>query len=574
MSRQVIGIIKILLLLIACHWSFNAIAARAKIEWKSYRQPDGTVLTLTLCGDEQFSCYLSTDGQTYSRDSLGAFHILANEQLQQQSSSRSRRAIRQLAEPITDWNPNRIYRQLVILFSFEDYDFSMEDPAAYYNSVFNEKGFNNGTGVGCVADYFRDQSNGRFNLQFDIYGPYQVSGKAKSGSSKNYGSSFLKEATEMMVGENPDIDYSPYDWDGDGYVNQVIYVYAGLAGNISGNEGYIWPNTSTFSSIKTADNHIISSYTASGEKFTENIYAGMGTICHEFTHSLGLPDLYPTSKTIGVFSVVDEWDLMDGGNFTGRGWCPPNYSPLEKMLLGWLEPEELTEECTINGLKPVSEGGKVYQIKHTDSEYYLLENRQWTGWDAGLPGQGLVVYHVSYNASKWNSNSVNNIKGKPNYSLVAADNLDYDAWDALMTQRGGSSYAGKSMMNSFYLSTAPYPWQTDSTDFVNNSLTATSVPATVMYNKNAFGKTILSKSITDIVQNADGTVSFTFHPTNIVIGDVNGDFVVNAADIVEVVNYIMGEPSDAFVFDAADVNGDGSVNAADIVLIVNLILGV
>jgi hypothetical protein len=167
---------------------------------------------------------------------------------------------------------------------------------------------------------------------------------------------------------------------------------------------------------------------------------------------------------------------------------------------------------------------------------------------------------------------VNNTKGKPSYCLVTADNLDYDAWDAIMTKRGGSAYAGKAMMNSFYLSSAPYPWHTDSTDFVNNSLTATSVPATVMYNKNTAGKTMLSKSITDITQNADGSVSFTFHPTNFVKGDANDDLVVNAADIVEVVNYIMGNPSAAFNFSAADVNGDGSVNAADIVLIVNLIL--
>ena len=572
MSRQIIGKFKTILLLIACLWSVNAFAARAKVEWKAFQQPDGTVLTLTLCGDERFNYYLSTDGQTYTRDSLGAFHVLTNEQLQQEVSAKSRRAIRQLPPITTDWDPNRIYRQLVILLSFEDYDFSMEDPLDYYNLMFNEKGHNKGSGAGCVADYFRDQSNGRFNLQFDVYGPYKVSGNAKSGSSSNYGGSSFREATQLMVAENPDIDYSLYDWDNDRYVDQVIYVYAGLAGNVAGNEGYIWPNTSSFSSVKTADNHTISAYTASAEKFTDKIYAGFGTVCHEFTHSLGLPDIYPTSRSIGVFSVVDEWDLMDGGNFTGRGWCPPNYSPLEKMLLGWLEPEELTEECTISGLKPVADGGKVYQIKHTDSEYYLLENRQWSGWDFGLPGQGLVVYHVSYSASKWGGNTVNNTKGKPNYCLVTADNLDYDAWDTIMTKRGGSAYAGKAMMNSFYLSSAPYPWRTDSTDYVNNSLTATSVPATVMYNKNAAGKTMLSKSITDITQHADGTVSFTFHPTNFVKGDANDDLVVNAADIVEVVNYIMGNPSAAFNFSAADVNGDGSVNAADIVLIVNMIL--
>lgn len=566
MSHQIIKLTRLAVLLFACHLSANTFATRAKMEWKTYQQPDGTSLTLTLCGDEHHSYYKAADGQAYIRDSLGVFHALTQEQLEQQTPAMTRSAIRRLPEATTDWDPNRTYHQMVILVSFVDYDFSMVDPHAYYNSLFNERGFNEGTGAGCVADYFRDQSNGLFNIQFDVYGPYKVGFKAKS---EKYGSSSFKAATDSMLKALPDIDFSLYDWDHDNYVDQVIYVYAGLSGNIGGNDGYIWPNTSTFSSIKTPDGYIISPYTASAEKLTEKFLCGIGTICHEFTHSLGLPDIYPTNDSAG-FSMVDEWDLMDGGNFTGRGWCPPNYSPLEKMLLGWLSPEELTEETVIEHLKPVSEGGKAYIIKHTDNEYYLLENRQWSGWDAGLPGQGLVVYHVLYNNSKWSTNTVNSTPNKPYYCLVPADNLNYKAWDELIGD--SSPYLGKSMMNSRYLSTAPYPWQTDTTDFVNNSLTATSVPATVMYNKNAAGKTILSKSITDIIQHDDGTVSFIFHPTNIIRGDANDDGSVNAADIVEVVNYIMDSPSTAFDYASADANADSVVNAADIVHIVNTIM--
>ena len=165
------------------------------------------------------------------------------------------------------------------------------------------------------------------------------------------------EATNLFIEEHPEIDFSQYDWNGNGRVNQVIFIYAGLTGNITSTAcyGHIWPNTSSFPTITTPDGKKISNFTASGELWPYNRSFGIGTICHEFSHSLGLPDIYPTSKN-GGYSICDEWDLMDGGNFTNYGWCPPNYTPLEKMLLGWLTPVELTEPTSITDLKSVSEG--------------------------------------------------------------------------------------------------------------------------------------------------------------------------------------------------------------------------
>lgn len=428
-------------------------------------------------------------------------------------------AMRRLPTFNTQWDANRVYHQLVILISFSDTDFKDEDPKASYHQMLNMEGYNLRKGPGCLAEYLRAQSGGLFNVQFDVYGPYKIDSKAQpydkpTESTHNYGRNQMSEATMLFLAENPDIDFSQYDWNGDGYVNQVIYVCAGYTGNQNNEKcyGYIWPNTSTFNTITTPDGMKISDYSCSCELWAGNSSdpsCGFGTIAHEYAHSMGLPDIYPTSNTAG-YSVVDEWDLMDGGNFTNYGWCPPNYTPLEKMLLGWLTPTVLDEPKTVSNMKTVADGGEVYMVKNTDNEYYLLENRQWSGWDAGVPGKGLVIYHVNYKASSWSGNTVNNNRNAYNFHLIAADNRDYEGWDSyLRSTEGAKQYANSGHMNSNLLSGAPYPLSND-TEVLNDSLTDMSVPASIVYNANANGTLFMSKSVTDIVQHDDGTVSFKF----------------------------------------------------------------
>ena len=427
-------------------------------------------------------------------------------------------APRRLPTLYTNWDANRIYQQAVILVSFTDCDFSMQNPHEFYDSLFNYPGFNKRQGPGCIADYYREQSGGLFNPQFDVYGPIKVSSKAQpyekpDENTRHYASDAFAEATQKVI-DSLQVDFSPYDWNSDGKVNQVIFVAAGYTGNQSATKcyGYVWPNTSSFSTITTNNNKRISSYTASAEKWSNDTSCGIGTICHEFTHSLGLPDIYPTSSD-APFSTVDEWDLMDGGNFTNYGWCPPNYSALEKYLLGWLTPIDLTESTVINGMQPVSEGGEVYRIKHTDNEYYLLENRQWSGWDSGLPGKGLVIFHVNYDQYAWSGNRVNRKPSAYGYSLMHADNRDFDQWTAYVrTWQTPKQYANSNRMNSNLLSLSPYPYGSLESGVFVNELTDTSVPAAKMFNTNSAGSLFLSKPITDIVQNDDGTVSFKFGP--------------------------------------------------------------
>ena len=421
------------------------------------------------------------------------------------------------------WDADRTYHQLVILVSFRDTDFSLDHPMEYYDRLFNEPGFNEEkrNASGCVADYFRAQSYGLFNLKFDVYGPIKVDTLAQpynnpTEKTKNFGGAILHRATLQLLdslaagvydNDGWDGDFDKYDWNNNGSINQVIYVYAGVPGNISDERsyGHIWPNTSTFTSVQTPGGKRISNYSCSGERWPTNsiLRCGLGTIAHEFSHCLGLPDIYPTKDEVG-YSVCDEWDLMDGGNFTNYGFCPPNYTALEKYLLGWLEFTDLDTPATVTDMKPSAEGGDVYRIKHSDSEWYLLENRQQRDWDLGAPGKGLVIYHVTYDGSVWRNNSVNNDRDKRRFYLVPADNKDYDTWRAEIGVN--NPYATSPRLNNRHLSTSPYPYVSGG-EVLNNQLTDISVPAAVMFYPDG---ALLGKPITNITMTDDGLVSFDF----------------------------------------------------------------
>ena len=162
--------------------------------------------------------------------------------------------------------------------------------------------------------------------------------------------------------------------------------------------------------------------------------------------------------------------------------------------MGWLTPTVLTADTTITDMKTIAEGGEVYMIRHTDDEFFLLENRQWNGWDYGLPGHGLVVYHANFNKYSWRSNVVNNVQGMPNYSLVAADGRTFTDWyNEILASEVRNPYVDtKRRLHSRILSTAPYPWLQDETG----------VDQVTLFDDN---------SITDITQQEDGSMSFIFH---------------------------------------------------------------
>lgn len=417
---------------------------------------------------------------------------------------------RKLGTRTQEWDAARTYKQLVVLVEFNDTKFKPEHDLEFYDRLFNHfsKDLHEGQeryGTGSVADYFRDQSRGKLNLEFHIVGPYQVDAPAKS--QYGYKETETAEATTLMVNDQASRDFRQYDWDGDGSVDQIIYIFAGPS-SLLDEWGYLLPNTYNDISVKTPDGLSISHTSSSSEYWStmRPFNSGIGTICHELSHCLGLPDLYPTNGSSDY--VIDDWALMDGGNYINYGWCPPNYSPLEKIQLGWIQPVELTSPTSVRDLKPVAEGGDVYLIRHTADEYYLLENRQQRGWDQGLPGKGLVVWHVCYDEDKWNYNEVNNSISRLGLQLVHADNLTYRQWTYYMKANNLEVYDNDVYMSSRYLSTSPYPYVTPF--YTNDELSATTSPKTEMYEQNSEGVRLLDVTISNIRMSADGLISFDF----------------------------------------------------------------
>jgi M6 family metalloprotease-like protein len=236
-----------------------------------------------------------------------------------------------------------------------------------------------------MTEYYEEVSYGQVSIDGDVYGPYQVSTDYTDYAAYDR-EAFITEAVELSDG---DVDYSQYDADGDGYVDAVIVVaseYIQVMGGEPAHRSYI-------SDYTTDEGMIVRDYTSQKED------CEVGTYCHEFGHILGLPDLYATNIYLGGAGrdcTIGNWGLMGSGNHNDPpahfcGWC--------KIELGWLEPIEITESVDDLSIGNVEEYGEIYKLAipgMITDEYLLVENRQLIGSDAGLPGDGLLVWHIGY----------------------------------------------------------------------------------------------------------------------------------------------------------------------------------
>lgn len=450
------------------------------------------------------------------------------------------------AVPKEPWDPNRVYRVPVILFSFADCDFSCENPNEFYDRMFNEQGYNLGDGPGCVADYFRDQSRGLFNVQFDIIGPVKLSSNQKlTGGGYNNG---RLQAAEAVQAVDPEVNFTDYDWNGDGRVTAVIFIYAGYGGNETAEavKGCIHPTTGSLSLGRKVDGVTLSYYSASNEIWSNNRSCGIGTICHEYCHTFGIPDFYPTSGN--EFSVLDEWDLMDGGCYAGDGWCPVNLSIHERELMKWQSPIDLTVSTDITDMPPFDESGVAYRIVNEayTSEYYLLENRQQTGWDLMLPGHGLLITHVDYDKTAWSGVTVNNNPNHHRFDYFHADGLDFNYYESIYGRTNKRSKDGRSIRLRY----TAYPY-TDAEGVVHDALTDTTSPAATLYHARSDGSKFMGKPITQI-QETDGLISFHFSDTPdaitpissdatpVAIYDLQGHLITNPSRGIYIVRYSDG----------------------------------
>ena len=395
--------------------------------------------------------------------------------------------------------------QLTVLVEFNDRAFKGDSTAtkAQWEKIFNAENLTENPFKGSVHDYFMDQSYGDFNLVFDlIY--IQVSGDAKkyaSTSADDENSQYLVEDI-MEVLKTRDIDWSLYDWNGDGYVNQLLIVYAGKGMNDGGGSNTIWPHQWWMSEhLKDSQPGVycdpipvtyggkeykVDCYCALAELTRNNDYGSFGTICHEYSHCFGFPDFYYGSNT----SVVGGWDLMDNGNYNGGGYCPSGYSSHERWLMGWLSPTELNESTTVIDMPQLSEQPVAYLVRNDGwkNEYYFIENRQKTGWDAEIPGHGVVVFHIDFDPSVWTSTKIMpNSSSNKRYTIFPANN--------------------NTSTSSSNVSKWGYPYQG------NDSLTNFSTPKAKLNHENIDGDSLMSKPITNMIV-TDGKASFKFMPSS------------------------------------------------------------
>lgn len=510
----------------------TAVPAKRGI-WKTLTLSDGTEVKATLVGDEHGHFWRAEDGKTYVQQSDADYYVSAElSTIVQKASLRrlrvnSRRAKR-LAPRRVSMGEQTHYtgkkKGIVILMQFTDTKFKTANNLAKYNDIMNKEGYSTGNFRGSVADYFKAQSGGIFELEFDVVGPYTAANNSRYyGKNDQQGNDTNAEAliVEAVKAADGSVNYADYDWDGDGEVDQVFVLYAGKGEADGGSEDTIWPHMYYLSESNmslTLDGVKINTYACSNEVDPSGNIEGIGCFCHEFSHCMGFPDFYDTSYS-GWFGM-SAFDLMDSGSYNGYGFCPAGYTAYEKWMSGWLEPIELTEDTKVENLKAISDGGESYILYNSGNrnEYYMIENRQKKNWDAEIPGKGLMITHVDFDKTIWEENT-------PNTQITtSSEYYMYYHYKLNDHQRCTIFHADNQDDNQYWNSYEQYYTRTTlNTDLYpsggNNKLTSTSSPAATLYNANAAGKKVMEKGITEITQNSNGTVSFVFGATE----DVGGD---------------------------------------------------
>ena len=494
--------LSILLLVTVC-LAAQAVPAK-RGQWKTLTLTDGSQVKAQLKGDEHCHFWMTDDGRAFTLSATSDYAIPTSmEELQQRRQQRliRRQNVRKAApRKAGEFGRPTSYKGskkgLVILVEFPEKTFSETNTAEVFMDMANKVGYTDEFGsIGSVHDYFDSQSNGQFDLTFDVVGPVTASKETKYYAGKGG----LENVHELIIEAcqlvDEQVKWSDYDWNEDGYVDQVYVMYAGKGHADGGGDYTIWPHEYEISSALSPDgyspgdplelqNMKIDTYACGPELNGSGDRDGIGTLCHEFSHCMGLPDFYDTREdgdNYGMFT----WSLMDYGCYNGNGYVPCNYTGYERWFCGWIEPKELAADTLVTDMKSQSDYGDVFIIYNPAhrNEYLILQNIQPTGWDAEAYGKGLLVMHVDYDYWNWAYNVVNNTPERQRCTVIPADNN----------------------FNTFYgVSGDTYPTRR------NKVLNNTSSPAALFYNKNTDGTKNANISLSDITQNADGTISFNF----------------------------------------------------------------
>lgn len=467
---------------------------------------DGTVVKAELVGDEHLTYWRTADGACYRQTpSAGVFSKVELSALQSEydavvaQKAAREKAILESARtsmPVKKVEGSKFQGKkkcLVILANFADTKFKPEHTLDLYKQIINGENYSDETlgFKGSVRDYFKAQSGGQFEIDFDVVGPVDLpkgyAGYGKNDASGRDQAALVYPMVEDAVNLAKDqvTDWKQYDWDGDGLVEEVFVLYAGHGqAKYPQDPDLVWPHKSAIDPMTVADGVKVSVYACSSELGATEAIDGIGAFCHEFSHCMGLKDHYDIN---GRGYGTGFWDIMCFGCYNGNSFLPAEYNSYEKMFCGWKEPIVLNAEPQkIEGMKALAAGGDTYIFYNdgNENEYYMLENRQKTGWDAALPGEGLIVLHVDYSKGAWEDNQVNYNAARQRMTVIPADNT----LGSTDEDKAGDAW----------------PYQG------NNSLTNYSRPACTVYNANTDGTGYMNKYLLNIKQNADGTISFEY----------------------------------------------------------------
>ena len=468
--------------------SLTTWAAKAESIPVQVRQADGSVITVILRGDEHINWYTTLDGVLLVQGTDNNYYIgkveksgnlIATQQLAHEALTRSQAErnlianqekekffayVNKIAEesenaynnspltrgPIVDTGYGGVPyfphtgspKALVILAEFQDTTFTIQDTKKVFTNYLMNEGHFSDTRYGQnqnykgVLGYFKDCSYGKFTPEFNVVGPVKLPREQTYyGEGDDNIEALMEDACSAI---DNIVNFADYDANNDGMVDLVYVIYAGHSANYGGNKVTdIWPKSSTVNTTNTYDGKRIRRYGVSNElagkenkKKEKEKINGIGLFCHEFSHTLGLPDIYAIDKKAKNQDDqgMEFWDLMDGGTEVRGGRVPASYLAWEREVMGWMKIDELKDSCNIKNLKSIDNGGKAYKIVNPNdsNEYIVLQSIQkgpwYQGWRDGTYGKGLLAYRISYPSNKVNVfDFPNNVKGKPRVIPIPAD---------------------------------------------------------------------------------------------------------------------------------------------------------
>ena len=425
----------------------SAAAVPAKPGTFRYTQPDGTVVVLQRHGDEFLHWTTTTDGQVVALDAKGFYRPSAiSDEARAQALTRRQEANRLRRRGLRDYgngdNPlTHGERHIpVFLVQFTDVKFSISDPVTKFDALLNQVGYSANGATGSVRDYYYDNSHGAFTPIFDVYPvvdlPHDM---AYYGADPNaYQVPYAVVYAAQYLDQYNNVDFTQYDYDNDGWVDMCLMYYAGHNEAEGGSVNSIWPHQWWVNNITYAqvDGLYLGRYFCTSElkgSWGTN-QCGIGTTCHEFGHSLGLPDFYDTYEADGDCGALYNFSTMCSGSYNNDSRTPPYFNAEERVLLDWLRDDQILTLPDGNvSFGSVKNDTAYRSYTETTGEYFLYECRDGQGWDSPLP-TGLLVYHVDKSSERtvsgitpyelwfyWeNYNRVNGYSNHPCFYIIPA----------------------------------------------------------------------------------------------------------------------------------------------------------